>query len=567
MLLSTVNIKYKNGNFESLPISSVSDSRENVEAYKFDSPNGIDYGTVEYIDFLMNPSPINAGENGFYLISGTSSECRESSIGYFHTRENLIHENKLQHMPVFGIKTDSYCYVSITTGMQYDSFAVIEIKDGKYNFYLRFLLEGQTPYEKISFELHKLSGSDRTYSGMAREYRKYQLANGFRTIREKNDEELNFCAESMLVRIRHGWKPVPCSVFEQTPETEPPMHVACTFKQVIDVMRQYKAAGIEKADFSLVGWNIKGHDGRWPQILPVEESLGGEQGLKELISEAHRLGYKVTCHTNSTDAYSIAENFSKDDLVINADGEYYWRDAYWAGGKAYQLCPECSLRLAKETLPEVKGLGFAGTHYIDVITSVMPYTCHNKLHPLNKRQAVEKWNQLFTYAKELFGGISCENACDHTLKDCNFVLYVSFFNGDLPKYVDESVPFWQLVYHGIIVSNPYATTVNAAASGKEKLLKTIEYGGRPVIYYYSKFVNDGKNWISDNDFTADTPEEIAHTAELAAQEYKLFEPLTYLQYEFIEEHEKLGDKIYRTTYSDGTKITVDYNKLIFEITK
>ncbi len=147
------------------------------------------------------------------------------------------------------------------------------------------------------------------------------------------------------------------------------------------------------------------------------------------------------------------------------------------------------------------------------------------------------------------------------------MLYVSFFNGELPKYVDESVPFWQIVYHGIVVSNPYATTVNAAASGKEKLLKMIEYGGRPVIYYYSKFVNDGKNWISDNDFTADTKEEIKRTTELAAQEYKLFEPLTHLQYEFIEEHEKLADKVYATTYSDGTRITIDYNKLTFEVIK
>lgn len=567
MLITTAIIRFADGTDKKITVSSISGTSGNIEKYQFNEPDGFDYENVESIDFLMNKTPISAGSKGFYLISGTSSECRESSVGYFHERENLIHENKLQHMPVFGLKADDFCYISITTGMQYDSYIVIDISEGKYNFYLRFLLNREAPYEKISFELHKLFENDMTYSGMAREYRRFQLANGFRTIREKNDKELNFCAESMLVRIRHGWKPVPCSVFEQTPETEPPMHVACTFAQVIEIMRQYKAAGIKKADFSLVGWNIKGHDGRWPQILPVEEALGGESGLKELISVANELGYRVTCHTNSTDAYNIAENFSKDDLVINREGEYYWRDAYWAGGKAYQICPECSVRLAKETLPAVKELGFCGTHYIDVITSVMPYTCYNSLHPLNKRQAVEKWNELFAYAKDLFGGISCENACDHTLKDCNFVLYVSFFNGELPKYVDESVPFWQIVYHGIVVSNPYATTVNAAASGKEKLLKAIEYGGRPVIYYYSKFVNDGKNWISDNDFTADTPEEIKRTTELAAYEYKLFESLTQLQYEFIEEHEKIDDKVFRTTYSDGTKVTVDYNKLTFEVSK
>ena len=564
-MISSAIINYADGTNTHVSISAVIGNSK-IEKYVFDD-NSINYEKITSIDFPLNQKPICAGDEGFYLISGTSSICRESSIGYFRERGDLVHENKLQHLPIFGLYHGDVCFISITTGMQYDSYAVIEVKDGKYNFFLRFLLEGEKPYEPIAFEFHMLEGKDRTYSGMGREYRKFQLANGFRTIREKNDEELNFCAESLLVRIRHGWKPVPCSVFEQTPETEPPMHIACTFAQVIEIMRSYKAAGIDKADFSLVGWNIKGHDGRWPQILPVEESLGGEEGLKELIGVAHELGYKVTCHTNSTDAYNIANNFDKNDLVVDRNGEYNWRDAYWAGGKAYQICPECSIRLAKETLPAVRELGFAGTHYIDVITSVMPHKCYSKTHPLTRRETAEKWNELFAYAKDLFGGISCENACDHTLKDCNFVLYVSFFNGELPAFVDESVPFWQIVYHGIVVSNPHATTVNAAASGKEKLLKAIEYGGRPVVYYYSKFVNDGKNWISDKDFVADTPEDIKRTTELAAQEYKIFEPLTYLQYEFIEEHEKISDGVYCTTYSDGTKVTVDYNNLTFDVTK
>lgn len=567
MLITKSFINYKNKPAKEIDFDFSEDLQENIEYYKFSKYSDLDYSDISSIDFAINSCPIKACEEGFYLISGTSSECRESSIGYFKERENLVHENRLQHLPIFGLKTKDYCFLSITTGMQYDSFSVIKIEDNNYNFYIRFLFDGEAPYEMPSFELHLLSGNDRTYSGMGREYRKFQLANGFKTIKEKNDQELNFCAESMLVRIRHGWKPVPCSVFEQTPETEPPMHVVCTFSQVIKIMREYKARGIEKADFSLVGWNIKGHDGRWPQILPVEESLGGENGLKELMEVAKELGYKVTCHTNSTDAYNIANNFDKNDLVIDKKGEYHWRDAYWAGGKAYQICPECSVRLAKETLPAVKELGFSGTHYIDVITSVMPHTCYNPLHPLNKKQSAQKWNELFAYAKDLFGGISCENACDHTLKDCNFVLYVSFFNGTLPKYVDESVPFWQIVYHGIVVSNPHATTVNAIASGKEKILKSIEYGGRPVIYYYSKFVNDGKNWISDKDFTAENDEEICRTADLAAEEYKIFQALSHLQYEFIEEHEKLSDKIYRTTYSDGTKITVDYNTLSYTVTK
>ncbi|MBR5527556.1 MAG: hypothetical protein IKV97_01030 [Clostridia bacterium] len=555
---------YQNGKIES---GSATENTIGTVAYFSIDPQNIDCKNISHIDITLNEQDITAGDKGFYLISGTSTDCRESSVGYFRERRDLTHENKVQHMPIFGLCHGGKCFLCITTGMRYDSYTVIKIQNNKYTFILRFEINGELPYEPLSFELHYLYEKDATYSGMGREYRKYQLSHGFRSIREKKDPELDFCARSMLIRIRHGWKPVPCKIFEQTPENEPPMHVASTFSEVVDIMKAYKAAGIEKADFSLVGWNIRGHDGRWPQILPPEPALGGMDGLKELIDTARDLGYRVTCHTNSTDAYSIAENFDKNDLVIKNDGEYYWRDAYWAGGKAYQICPECALRLAQETLPAVRELGFCGTHYIDVITSVNPYTCYNPLHPLNKGQAIEKWNELFRYAKELFGGISCENACDHTLRDCNFVLYVSFFNGEIPEYVDKAVPFWQIVYHGIVVSNPYASTVNAAATGIDSILKIIEYGGRPVIYYNSRFVNDGKDWISDKDFTAHTPDEIQRTAKLAADEYKIFEPLSYLQFEFMDDHEEIADNVFRTTYSDGTSVIVDYNNKTYNIEK
>ena len=49
-----------------------------------------------------------------------------------------------------------------------------------------------------------------------------------------------------------------------------------------------KNAGIDKAELCLVGWNVRGHDGRWPQAFPVEPALGGEEELHWLIGTSHR---------------------------------------------------------------------------------------------------------------------------------------------------------------------------------------------------------------------------------------------------------------------------------------
>ena len=64
------------------------------------------------------------------------------------------------------------------------------------------------------------------------------------------------------------------------------MRAACTFRRVRELADECKAQGLEGAEFQLVGWNLRGHDGRWPQAFPVEEALGyqtliGEFGLTQ----------------------------------------------------------------------------------------------------------------------------------------------------------------------------------------------------------------------------------------------------------------------------------------------
>lgn len=82
-------------------------------------------------------------------------------------------------------------------------------------------------------------------------------------------------------------------------------------------------------------------------------------------------------------------------------------------------------------------------------------------------------------------------------------LYTSWYPalGMASKAVDRLVPLWQLVYHGIILSNPFYATIDAyyERSGKNysdsmqrvtyldnaatRILKLHEFGGRPIFYY------------------------------------------------------------------------------------
>ena len=84
------------------------------------------------------------------------------------------------------------------------------------------------------------------------------------------------------------WEEEETVIPEQTPENEPEMHVASTFRDVSDLLDEFHKRGIDEAEFCLVGWNKSGHDGRWPQAFPVEEKLGGEEARRKIRYRSRR---------------------------------------------------------------------------------------------------------------------------------------------------------------------------------------------------------------------------------------------------------------------------------------
>ena len=307
--MATAKVTYLNGKTAIIPLKEV----KNDNIVKMTIAEKLDYSKINYIDFDAERSCAETGDEGYFIALHTGNNdyidndicgdgLLDTGLMFFRKRTDMLFVNHRPKMYLYGVKKKDTCFIGIATGLTFQTDFVFEVKNGFYYNYARFLIEGEEPYEEPTIELHLLDGDNADFNGMAREYRKYQLSNGCVAIKDRLNEHLKYSAESMYIRIRNAWKTVPTPVLEQTIENEPEITVACDFKRTIDIMRAYKAAGIDKAEFCLVGWNKKGHDGRWPQILPVEETLGGEEGLREVIKVAEELGYKMTCHTNSTDA-------------------------------------------------------------------------------------------------------------------------------------------------------------------------------------------------------------------------------------------------------------------------
>lgn len=513
---------------------------------------------------------IREGDEGYFVIPQSTQDEDCMLTRFAGHRDGDSYVGYTPFFQMFGVRHEKKSYLAAFTGFVYNCHIVAEKKDGCYYIYPHFVLsKGRVPYEPLSVTYYELSYAEADYSGIARAYRHYLLTyGGCRAIADRENEILRYAKESMYVRVRMGWKEVPSPIAEQTAENEPPMHVACDFDRVGELMDAFHARGIDKAEFCLVGWNISGHDGRWPQALPVDERLGGEKKLRDLIAHAKELGYHITCHTNSGDAYSISEGFTEDWLQRDEKGNTVATEGwFWAGGRAYQLCPRKAWELAERILPQVAELGFYGLHYIDVIGLHPLKECYAPDHPLTYKDTREYYHGISALAKKLFGGYSSEGAREHFCDALDYALYITFHDYKDPDalhpFGDERIPLWQLVYHGIVLSNPYTATVNAPVKGREAELKLYEYGGRPSLYYYSRFVTEKEDnmindWMGKADFVMTTDEELNATADLAARLYHEYKPMARLQSLFMDKHEKLSDTVCRVTYSDGTIVTVDY---------
>ncbi len=560
-------VKYTNGDVREMP----ADVTKNGNAFTVKISKR-DIQNAEYVDIGFDCVRAEAGRSGYFIVP-EGAHYYDSFITEFKPLDDteFCSGGKSAFLPVFGAKLRENSFFARAEGMRELCSVIVGVENGTYYLYPRFYLNGDAPYEDISVVYESVGYDDASYSGLAGWYRTYLLENGIcRPISERGNDVLGYAKKSLYVRIRQAWKPVPSPVPEQTEENEPPVHVACTFERVGDLMDECKKQGIDDVEFCLVGWNKSGHDGRWPQIFPPEPLLGGEEGLEKLLEKAKKLGYRVTCHTNSSEAYSIADNYDVNDLLKDKNGCHEFDAQMWGGGKARKICPERAYAIAASELPKVKKLGFDGPHYVDVIGIADLLRCYDESHPCDKGKSAEYYIKIAKLCNDLFGGFSSEGGRSFIAPYLDYALYVSMKPTDasLTPLASRFIPFWQLIYHGICLSNPYSLTVNVNLKGKKSRLLLYEFGGRPSFYFYSKFMTDpNKDWMGKTDMTCGTDEDLKESVAMLKEVYDEYRVLSYLQDHFMTSHDVGSDGNVRVTYSDGSVMTFDYEKNTFGLFK
>ena len=502
------------------------------------------------------------GEDGYWVMPN-------NTFGTYRLDDGRVFESWGVFMPMFGMKTPRSTYCAIVTGMPHSLGVSVNVTNGIYSQSAVFLADKDIElYEDIRIDYHFMKGDDADYSGIARRYRKYQIERGAAVPlaeKIKSNLALAYAVTNIEVRIRQAWKPAPSPVMEQVTRNEPPVKAVVTFDRVKEIVDESVRQGVGGAEFCLVGWNKGGHDGAFPQIFPVEPSLGGEAKLKEAVAYAQSKGFQMVGHSSFRDCYMIADTWDSEYVVEkNPDGTLKRGETSWSGGRLYTMCPQRAYeRFCPKQCAEMKTLGFRGMFYVDVTTSRPLFPCPDVRHRLNNAQRAVWENNIMRELGRTFGGAASEGAYDFCSRTCESALTVQWCKPfDPPKnaMVDGYIPLWQLVYHGIIVSTPFRTMINCPANPDRRYsLKLAEFGGRPTFYWHSWFVTGRPPSMGTWDLEATTDVKMRQGVRWMKEGPDEYIRRNALQFAFMERHEKIADGVFRVTYSNGAKMYVNYN--------
>lgn len=498
-----------------------------------------------FVDIFADCATARTGEDGYWV-------SQRGMLGFF-TRENGLWATRRDWvtLPYFGMKTPRGSFLAVVEGMRFEFDMRLDVTNGLYRMFPRWRV-GETgigPYEDMSLAIYPLADGA-GYNEMAKEYRRYKEARDpeIRPLKERAKERPHLLqiARSVAVRQQCAQKPFkrPDDARDFSPETEHPVQCRHSFDDTLEALRKLKALGVDDVAMCVAGWQTGGYDGRAPAVFPVEEAAGGEEGLRRLIEGAKALGYLIDAQDNYTDCYTVSPLWDGGNVACMGTNGVLDVNGSWCGGRAYNLCLRNAWEVQGFMLRDLRrtaGLGFWGCHYIDVFSAAFPYRCLNPAHAANRNEQMRYQIAAAQLCRELFGGFASECCFDHMIGQVDYINYATAKMRDwrkqkktgFPTLVDKIVPFWELAFHDVVLSNPDKITQEVLKQPENLIL--VEFGGRPIFYH-----------VGDDNIPG------------IARAYEQFKELRHLQLEDMVRHDELAEGFVRVRYGNGDAIYVNH---------
>jgi hypothetical protein len=321
-----------------------------------------------------------------------------------------------------------------------------------------------------------------------------------------------------------------------------------TFAENIQRLRDFKAQGFQHLNVSLSGWLTLGYDRQTPDALPPPPEAGGWAGMKAFFDACKEIGYTCWLHDQYRDYYLDAPSWNPDFAVHDEDNlrppdafpgtrfKHDWKDGYiplmdnWDGGPQGYLN---NLFMLGHVVKNYQAMFAHGVHpqgsYQDVFGYIPPDQDFNPNHPSTRTDSMNARAGVLRWVSNNLGIAGTEAGSDWLVPYVDYT--TSRFNrgantGTDPDHQDAiSVPLYELVYHDAVVT---AATPNN--------LWSFLHGNAPQMGY-------GRIDAS-----------LDQARRLAALHARVG-LLEMTNHEFLDKARRKE----RTTFADGTTVTVDWD--------
>jgi hypothetical protein len=568
-------------NFLSVEIDTTKITETNNFIYSMDllpyfgAGNSTDQGYI----FVPDGSGALINFNSNKLNIETYREAIYGRDNTFAANQNPVKRQEIK-LPVFGIKNGDNAFLAVVdkgesqgtitanvSGLRssynnvyttfdirkFDSFTVGQGGHSVKN--TRLFEKGDPRIGSCKIKYYFLNGADADYSGMAKTYRNYLVDEKGLTPNTDIKPQM-YLQLYGAVRKRKSILGIPFNLVQ--PLT--------TYKDTINILEELKENNVKDVVVDYHDWFSDSIDNKIATNASVIGKLGGKKSFTKLVDYSKDNNIKlfpqvdfiriIKGRLNHLKAFNQAKTIG----TIPASEFQYKLSTYFKdlSKPVYSLIAPNNLNKVVSKFNKSYGKYEVGGIGLDSISS-MVYSDFTKSRMSTRQETEETWVDTLELMKKEIGSVKASAPNAYALPYLDYIFDVPSSSSNY-YITDETIPFYQMVIRGIV---PYTIEAfNFSADKDMQLLKAIETGANP----YYRWIGEDPSKLKETKYEGLYGADYEAWMDSAVADFKVIEKLHLkIKNSKIDKHEKLAEGVYKTTYSNGVNVFVNYSTVEYWI--
>mgnify|MGYP003302248463 CR=1 FL=1 len=409
--------------------------------------------------------------------------------------------------------------------------------------------------ENYIVRYYPLDTEDASYIGMAERYRKYLIEEkGMTPVKDVASNALNISLYGAVKKQKH---------FLGIPYTG--AEYLTTYSEAEALVDRLVDDKVDKVFIDYSGWSTSGLDTTTPLTLKPSSKLGGKKAIKSLIAKVNEidnytLAFDLELHEFHSQTSEI-KKFKDVSHGLDASPAVIWRGRISAAGAAvksnmgYMLIhPARMLGYAEKFINSGSTYDLKSYSFNSLGDTL--YCAYNLNDDSTRDKSEHHMIEIFNRANEAIGEDGILNTTGGNAYAAPYVDNII----DAPVYashnilLSKEVPFYQIVFRGYVnmASNP----INLESEQDDLILKLAETG----MSLYYQFIDAESTAFHNTDYTQLYACELDDHYDDMIATYNRMKPL----YDAVGEstivnYEVISDDVKITTFSNGSKVYVNYS--------